>query len=360
MKKKYLFVSLLLSLTSCNSGIIEYENHSISIIKNEFIRASVSTNEAKINDLITINIEEISPNYELRYITANNHRIDDFSFLMPNEDVSINFILGEKDKDCFKVEIENSEFALIYTEKQYYFPNEVVTIEYSTRSTYELDYFLINGEKIVKDKFIMPSKDVEIRGVFKDALTITDITLEANGGGIFARSYWDFKYDTLGVRLNVKVEDNIVRGKEMFKDPGYRDNIEFIISKPTSVKGWNLEAVKTIISCDGGYYIQKPSSLEKWGTPLSCSFEDFNFNATIKSKEKKDGFNGYEINAFISYNLLSTRYIDAKNSLFVSLSQRNATNYNSNGWTTYEEDGTIWEDCSTFPTLINNKLVKGA
>ena len=82
MKKKYLFASLLLSLTSCNSGIIVYENHSITIIENEFIRASVSTNEAKINDLITISIEEISPNYELRYITANNQRIDDFSFLL--------------------------------------------------------------------------------------------------------------------------------------------------------------------------------------------------------------------------------------------------------------------------------------
>ena len=41
MKKKYLFVSLLLSLTSCNSGVFVYENHSISIIENEFIRASV-------------------------------------------------------------------------------------------------------------------------------------------------------------------------------------------------------------------------------------------------------------------------------------------------------------------------------
>ena len=29
-----------------------------------------------------IEIEEISSNYELRYITANNHRIDDFSFLI--------------------------------------------------------------------------------------------------------------------------------------------------------------------------------------------------------------------------------------------------------------------------------------
>ena len=41
MKKKYLFVSLLLSLTSCNSGVFVYENHSISIIEYEFIRAIV-------------------------------------------------------------------------------------------------------------------------------------------------------------------------------------------------------------------------------------------------------------------------------------------------------------------------------
>ena len=65
MKKKYLFVSLLLSLTSCNSGIIVYENHSITIIEND---------DGTITPLINIYNkygEDVSTEYKIGLVVKN-------------------------------------------------------------------------------------------------------------------------------------------------------------------------------------------------------------------------------------------------------------------------------------------------
>ena len=103
MKNKLIILSLALALTGCNvnqpttstsestneSTSVVVKTYSISYSENEHCKISLSKTEASRNEVVEVYVNDIDEGYEIDKITANGFKIDDNSFIMPNEDVEI-------------------------------------------------------------------------------------------------------------------------------------------------------------------------------------------------------------------------------------------------------------------------------
>lgn len=327
--------------------------HQINVLATDFCEVTLNKYEAFMNEEIIVTISNLEKGYQINRVEANGNKIDDYRFYMPNEDVNIE-IFADKYETSYSVNITPSPYALITTNNDKYLKGDKVEITYYTRGTYILYAFYVNGEKIDGTSFVMPDKDVTIHGEFIDAIEDTDYQLLTYGGGLLAKSHWYFRYLEEGIEIKVKVIDRAVKGSETRSDPGYRDNIEFILSYENDKTGWDLTSHKVLISCDGDYYLQKATNSFNWSSSMKVPQEDFNFDTSIKSAADKQGYDGYDVRVFVSYNLLGYEYEDALNHLTICMAQRNTTNYNATDWATYSENGCVWENASTHPIILQN------
>lgn len=362
--KKLFLASLLtfMSLVSCSNASTNEEDlvkHKIQLVENDHASFKASKEEAQVNEKIQVEIIHIDEGYSLDKVLVSGNKIDNLSFIMPNYDVEIEVFLNkvndnENLESELNVQIEYSPYANIYVDKETYKAGETVNISYETRSYYILDSFYVDDEKIEGTSFVIGNKSVTIRGEFIDVIPETEYSLVVKGGGVSARSFWYFNYLDKGIEVTSKVEDTLVRGVDFYTDPGFRDNIEFIVSKNTSETGWNSSCVKTLISCDGDFFIQRANpNKTSWGNTQYPPKSDFEFSISLKFKDQCDGYNGYEVKAFISYEFLNIGRKDALNNMRFCFAMRNTTNYNTTAWAYFDKDGINWEDASSFP-IINN------
>ncbi|MCM1306784.1 MAG: InlB B-repeat-containing protein [Bacteroides sp.] len=67
----------------------------------------------------------------------------------------------------YAIEVEYAEHGDVYCSVYEAYMGEEVTVEYSVYDNYELEHFLINGEPVEGNTFIMPNRDVTVTAVIK-------------------------------------------------------------------------------------------------------------------------------------------------------------------------------------------------
>lgn len=339
-----------LLLVSCSESHPDIERFEITVLDstNGVVKANKET--AIENELVSLSIES-NYGYVLDSIAVNDKLIQGTSFKMPAADVTIKvtFELG-----VYDLTIAESPYGVISASKESATYGDSISLECQTFGNYVLDHYEINGETIDGNRFRMPGEDSIVEGVFKKAIDEYEASFVVYGGGVGASSFWKFAYDDNGINIGVQVRDRYICNRDYISDPGYRDNIEFILSNKSDEQGWRIDnSTKVLISCDGDYFIQKASTGTSWGFTMSPSKEDFTFSAELKSKEE-GGYDGYDVHAFISYEFMNTDKEKGLGNLTISMAQRNSMFYNATNWDFYREDNCLWESAKTHHIIDEN------
>ena len=87
---------------------------------------------------------------------------------------------------------------------------------------------------------------------------------------------------------------------------------------------------------------------------LKKTEEEFNYDCTLKSLDNNDGYNGYEVNIFFSYDILWLTRDECVNNISVCPAIRNRTSHNVTDWRCLSLESVTWEDCSTHPILLED------
>ena len=373
MKKRFIPALFLIPflLFGCdtsnkNSGEspIEVQKYAIHIVPNERCTITTSKTEASRNEVVEVFVTNIARGYSVSKITANGRKIDNAKFIMPNEEVTIEVFLKRTDggeEGNNKITVVPSEYALISLDKESYDANETVQIHYQCKGNYILTHFLVNGQPITGTSFVMPDEDVEIEGVFECVFKDTDWVVNCIAGGLEARTFFYFSYEEEGIRAIIKCDDHILSGKEYASSVANRDNVEFIFGVKTDYNGWKAhETMKFLASCDGGVLLQRAQNNTSWDANLVGSLEPEEFSCTVqeRSTTRNEGYNGYEVDVFISYSLLYTYYEECVGNITICPAMRNRTLYNCSEWNFYGGSTCIWEKVSTHPILLEDGSLK--
>lgn len=338
------------------------QTYSITYRENENCSISLSKTTATRNEVIEVYVDDIVEGYVVEKITANGFKIDDNTFIMPNENVEIIVYLKKVEveiNDKFNVLVEKNEYAIITSNVSMAAAGNRVNLDYDCKGNYILDTFYVDGLPIDGTSFIMPEKDVIVSASFKNAIEDTPWQLSVDGGGVIAKSYWYFEYGKTGINIKIIVDDRILCGEEFNEDNGFRDNIEFIINKKSDVSGWEVgKAYKILVSVDGISNIQKAATPDSWGALLGFTPGMYEATSSIKSLDNKDGYNGYEINVFMSYYLFGISRDEAINNMTVCLALRNTNTTNATNWGSYAGEKGVWEDGSTHPIILEDGSLK--
>ena len=343
-----------ISLVSCGKSEEKIDFYKISIVENANCKLALSNTEANANDIITVYVTEIEEGYFLSKITANNMKIDGNQFVMPKEDVVIEAHLDrvESNDGPFRIDIVQSEYAVISTEKNSYSYDELVEINYDCKGSYVLDKFYINGKEIYGNTFKMPRGNVIIEGTFVDVLVDTDWQIAVESGTNVGRAHWYFSYGETALNVKVIVEDRFVCGYPYSNDTAWKDNVELILSPISEGAGWNPgKTFKFLVSCEGGVYIDVASSSTTFLNIPNYSSMDFGSMVQIKSLENKDGYNGYEISMFISYSFLGLTKEEALGNLTACLAMRNVNAFGASIWGFFAGETGNWENSKSHPII---------
>ena len=372
MNKKLITLLLPILLVGCNvdgntnngngnSGTSSSEvvkTYNITIKENPNCKISVSKAKASRNEVIEVSVTDIKEGYAIDKITANGNKIANSQFVMPNEDVEIEvFLKNLNNPDGINsVEVKANEFALIWVEQESYNTGDNVEIAYQCKGNYILDYFTVNGEAIEGTSFKMPDGDVVIDGVFKLVFSETPWQVTTFSGGIAARSFWYMNYGEAGLEVTVKVDDRRICDVNYQPNAVKRDGIEFILAAKTDYKGWPFnESYKVLVTCDEDAIFNSASAANTWGGDnLAFDYieEEFNYSVEHKYLSQNDGYDGYEVNVFIAYEVIGLTKEEALNNVSVCPSLRNSNAHRHSNWSSLPN--AIWQDCSTHPILLED------
>ena len=309
---------------------------------------------AKANEIITLSYVA-DTGYDFIHYLLDGEILETNTFVMPNHDVTVSALFHDEYYDITLTYNENLYFDVTETHVKY---GEAVVIDYMPVTNYVLSYFLVNGEPIQGDTFIMPKEDVVIEGVVELAYKESDIAIDLPVQGrdeFYTRSNWFFEYKTDGIYVTTYVYDHfLVDNPATVPDKGYRDNVELIISPLENVKGLSyFNSVNAMVSIDGEVWYRRATSLDTFTFENLPSEQYFRYSSKIHRYLDKEGFNGYVVNMFFSYDLWG---IDPNNTQFVIMpSHRNTVNYPYKTYwdhlKTGPEGSTEYLDISTHPVL---------
>lgn len=347
-----LAIILSIFLISCKKITPEVNQYKITYERNDMCDISLSKELADVNEEIEVIISNITDGYELDKITANDMKIDNNKFIMPNEDVVVKVFLKESEKNLYSVNIMPSEYAVISTKQSQYKVGASVQLEYKCKGHYILDKFYINENEIEGTTFIMPNQHVVVRATFVNGLPNTDWQLAIEAGTNVGRSYWYFKYEETGLSINAKVDDRLVCGYEFSQDMGWQDNVEIIISPRTEQKGFNVDkSIKILASCTNQFFVQRATESNIFTTVFD--FENhISVNVIEKSLENNDGYNGYEVNMFVSYEYLNITKEEAIGNISACLAMRNTNTFGATVWNYFAGKSGNWENVNTHPIIL--------
>ena len=200
-------------------NVEETENGSI------FIDKSTASEGEIINVKATANAE-----YELDYITVDGKKIEEISFEMPANSVSVSAVFKVKKYNVILSENENGTVVL---DKEIASKSEIVTLTVIPNLEYELDYIKVNDEKIEGTTFEMPNKDVTVTVIFKK-IVYSITVLNSENGTVFVELENASKGDIVTLIANpdlkyelvtLKVNGNEIDGLS-FEMPGENAVIE--------------------------------------------------------------------------------------------------------------------------------------
>ena len=375
MNKKLITLLLPIMLIGCNpatssqssnnsnntntSSVINVKTYNITIVENPNCKISTSKEKASRNETIEVYVTDIKEGYEVTKITVNGRKIDNAKFIMPNEDVVIEvFLKNNNNTDGINsINVVASEYALIWVDKESYDIGENVDIKYQCKGNYVLDFFSVNGSKIEGTTFTMPDDDAVIEGTFKLVFDETPWQVMASSGGLTARSFWYLSYGEDGVEITVKVDDRIICGKEYKSSLSSRDNVEIILTRKSDFIGWEFnETHKILVTGDGDIAINRAEIGSQWSGNIYKQFteEEFSYTWELKHLENNDGYNGYEVNIFFSYDILWLTREEALNNMTFCPAIRNRTSHNVTSWASLPLDSVDWNYCNTHPILLED------
>lgn len=356
------------SIPSISNSSINLE-HKITYVENEYCTITLSKEVAKRDEKIVVTVSEIKEGYEVHKITANGYIIDNNEFIMPNEDVEVEVFLkqwslgNDNETIRYNVKTVKNEYAVISTPSYYYAPGDLVEINYFCKGSYILDKFFVNEVAIEGTSFIMPEDNAVISGTFIKAINETPWQVSCTSSGVTANSFWYFEYAEDGLKINVKVQDNRVCGEEFVlpansSNPvAWSDNVEIILDRKNSNTGYvKDQTFKILVDYLGNSQISYASSTTAWTGNKIYSSLVFNTTTSLKLLDNKDGYNGYEVNMFVSYSMFNLNYADALNNLTACIAMRNTTTYGGSGsnWNCYNGDINIWKNCYNLPVILEN------
>ena len=200
-------------------NVEETENGSI------FIDKSTASEGEIINVKATANAE-----YELDYITVDGKKIEEISFEMPANSVSVSAVFKVKKYNVILSENENGTVVL---DKEIASKSEIVTLTVIPNLEYELDYIKVNDEKIEGTTFEMPNNDVTVTVIFK-RIVYSITVLNSENGTVFVELENASKGDIVTLIANpdlkyelvtLKVNGNEIDGLS-FEMPGENAVIE--------------------------------------------------------------------------------------------------------------------------------------
>ena len=364
MRNKIILVLLAVVSFLCISGCTFDPNldaeYTISFVKNDNCDISLSKTSAKKNEEIEVTVENITDGYELYKITANGYKIDDFKFLMPAEDVTIVIFLKREGEVAptteFSVNVVASEYAQIKVEKEKYSIGETVSIDYMCKGYYVLDKFYVDGIEIDGNTFEMPNRDVSISASFTNVIGNPTCSFIVTSSGNDGRYYSYFTYGETGINVKVIADDRFIYGTEISDNPAYQDNIEIILSPKSTTAGYDAnKTYKFLVSCTGNGYVQVANSTNSWKT-VTLSNNQYTSSAVIKSYDNKDGYDGYEINFFVSYDVFGLTKDTAVGNMSACVATRNVNTYQKSEWdpgiwSFYSKNGCQFSNISTHPVI---------
>lgn len=359
--------------TSQTSSVSLRTEFSITYVENENCDISLSKELAKRDEKIEITVSNIKEGYEVHKVTANGYIVDDFSFIMPSEDVEIEVFLRQRviinnnETVKYNVKVVSNEYAVIKTQAHYYAPGDLVTIDYSCKGSYVLDKFFVNNEEIEGTSFIMPEDNVLLSGTFVNELSDTPWQLSCTAAGLTASTYWYFDYGAEGLEITVKVKDNRICGSEFVlpnnagNPVAWSDNVEIILGPKNSTNGYVAnETLKVLVDYLGNSQVSYASSSTGWAGAKNYASLVFNASSKLKSLENKDGYNGYEVKIFVSYTMFNLDRSEALNNITACLAMRNSTTYGGSGsaWNCFNSDISIWQKCANQPVILENNGIQ--
>lgn len=380
MKKEIKLSTLLLFgllLSGCNFSLLGNSNntssssqkemnleHNISIVENENCTINLSKTKAFRNDEVLVEVTNITEGYHVEKITVNGFFIDNFKFIMPDEDVEVEVFLSQElvsgEKKYYVKSIAN-EYALIEFESDYFAPGELVEINYTCRGNYVLDTFYVNNEAIEGTSFVMPESSAVVSGTFVNSILDTDWQVSCEASYMTAYSYWYFEYGEESLNVKVIVDDKRVCGEEFVSEGrdkvAFSDNVEIILGTKNNTKGYvTNKTYKFLVACTGKSFVQIANSSSSFGGAQSMSSLLFTSTTEIKSLDNKDGYNGYEVNMSISYDIFSIDRESALNNLTACIAIRNSTTYGGYGssWNCYNSDTLYWNNCAYHPVIMED------
>lgn len=357
MKKSLLLTCAILLLNvSCSTNDDPRTYYNINIENNNELGTIICSKlKALKNEKIEINIEE-NEGYKIEKLFLDDTLLEEMYFIMPDHDVTLKtqYIEG-----TYEINIEANEYGLLETDKSFAKMGETVKISFDNKSTYKIENLYVNEEIIDGFEFTMPGKDITISASYINSIKDTNNSLTVYGGGVEATSYWYFNYLDNGIQIDVDVIDRYICDSKYKSDPGYRDNIEFILSKNGNTSGYDIEnTIKVLISCDNDFYFQKANTSSSWSPSFYPPSNDFNSTTSICKKENNDGYDGYKVSCFVSYNILNTTKEEILNNLRINFASRNSMFNNATNWKYFDYFGSNWEDIATFPILKENNILE--
>ena len=117
--------------------------------------------------------------------------------------------------------------------------------------------------------------------------------------------------------------------------------------------------MKVLVTCEGYTYFQRAISKSTWGACYSTNTDAFSASATLKTYENKDGYNGYYVEVFVSYEMFKLTKEEAIDNLTICMALRERCNYQHSYWGIYEKDGAEFLNCSTHHIILADGSLLG-
>ena len=132
--------------------------------------ATLSATRAVSGDEITITVTP-DEGYMLDTIKVNGKAITGTSFIMGNEDVTVN--VSFKVKVEYKITVNDPEHGSVAISQDKAFPGDVIKVVVGPEEGYVVNSILVNGKAIIGTSFVMTEENATVSATFKKWYEIT-------------------------------------------------------------------------------------------------------------------------------------------------------------------------------------------
>lgn len=179
------------------------------------------------------------------------------------------------------------------------------------------------------------------------------LVLTSQNKNSIAYSGWEASYSNEGITLFIEFMDEDLYYGNIY-DIGYDDNVEFIINQVTTESNWSIsKTFHFLINPEGKVYFQKANTTNSFGASFdpylrAVNGENIIYTCRVNDREI-DGYNGFKVSIFLSYDVLNTTYEDGFGNLALCPGMRNTHIYGKDTiWTSYSKRGCKRSDSSSF------------